>query len=100
MNTCFTIRRQSRHTKKFGQLASRPAPHQVHLEETLLCVCVAERPGRVMAILRADCHASQIVALDGYRGSEARGIHVAIVPGHAPTQCKPGSARHKRDERK
>ena len=101
MNPGFTVCRQGRRAKEFRQFAGRPAPHQVHLEETLLCVCIAERPRDVMTVpARELSRFPQIIALDGDWSSEAGRLQRAIIPGQAPMQCQPDSACRKRDEHK
>ena len=89
MRTRSAIGRQRDCAEQFGQLTGGAAAQQIHFEETLLRVHVAERPVRVATVLGAQGHAAERIAFNADGLRQRRAVHVALVLRQAATKCEP-----------
>ena len=95
MHAGAAVGRQRHCAEQFGEFAGRAAAQQVHLEEALLGVHVAESPRRIQLIPRTHGHAAERVALDVDSRGQPVHVHLAIVFGQARPQRQPaGCEQH------
>ena len=81
-----------------GETDAMRAPHQVHLEEALLRVHVAERAQRVRFPGGLHGHHAQRVAGHGDLRREPGQRRLAIEPRQAPAHRPPGRQQQQRDD--
>lgn len=80
------------------QLAGRDAAHEVHLEETILRVRVAECPGYVTAVVTLYGQGAEFVAIERYGGGWARDDDLAVQAGKASRKQVPAGPSCQADQ--
>jgi len=91
------VTRQGALAEQGGQFAGRESALQVHLEEALLPMHEAERPGEVERVFGVEGDHALGVAFDRHRCREAGQGEFAFVGGQAAAQRQPGG--HEQQQR-